>query len=206
MDGARTEVTMTMKDKKEISTPSPNTAAQVRDVPEASRVMWIEVSITDDGKPSVDIDPAIVPRGGEVVWHTPPGQQQPLRIVFEAGSPIMTDKGNSVTPAGHAEKQSPGKAVEGSVGDVALQSSLQQVVRASIREDAADDMWTCVVETGGPLPSNIQRLLTGIVVRPPKGNPPLMGSEQVGSSLSHAQHRSKAAPVLRTRSVNGQRG
>jgi len=158
---------MTMKDKDGRGTSS-KTKDLFPDVPDPRPVTSIQVSIAADGTPSVDVDPAVVAPGGVVVWHTSADEQRPFRILFEEGSPLETSQGGT-----NALAHSPtGKAAMATAkppkleGNVTLPSRTEQVVRAAIRENAAEKMWRCTIEVD--IQGQKQRIFTGIIVRPPK--------------------------------------
>jgi len=124
----------------------------------------IEVSFTAAGKPKVDIDPAVVAPGSDVIWHTAPGQRRAFTVVLNAGAAAPRIK-QRAAPKPVGAGMANASLSEGLV----LRSQTEQVVQLTIPLDATAGMWTCVIDAGG-IRATTGVIVTGtdILVRPPR--------------------------------------
>lgn len=155
---------MAMKKKAVLKAPAKTTRRREPSVVELPLSTSIEVSYAKDGTPSVDIDPAMIVAGGEVIWHTRAGEQRAFKIVLKPGANVAQAEQEAFARAARKAKKSASLSAA-----LTLQSSLQQVIRVGVPLDAKERMWNCVIEAGGlHISTGVLILGTNPIVRPPK--------------------------------------
>ncbi|MEP7041584.1 MAG: hypothetical protein ABI843_00890 [Dokdonella sp.] len=155
---------MATKNKAVRKAPAKNGPAAAPEVVELPMFAAIEVSFAGDGKPRVDIDPAMIVAGGEVIWHTPPGERRAFKITLEPGAKLT--RANRAAAA----KAARGGTKSASLSEArVLRSSLRQVVSVRVPPKAEARMWDCIIDADGVrVTTGVLILGTNVIVRPPK--------------------------------------
>ena len=155
---------MATKKKAVLAAPAKTNRRRQPSVVELPMCASIEVSYAKDGTPSVDIDPAMIAPGGEVVWHTKPGEQRAFKIALRPGTKVAQARQEAFAQAARKATKSASLSAART-----LQSSLQQVIRVGIPLNAKERMWNCVIDGGGiRITTGVLILGTNVIVRPPK--------------------------------------
>ena len=155
---------MATKKKAARKAPAKKSPVPVSEVVELPVFAAIEVSFAADGKPQVDIDPAMIVPGGEVIWHTAPGERRAFEITLEPGAKLTRAKRTASAKATRSATKS------ASLSEArALKSSLRQFASVRVPPDAEARMWNCVIDADGiRVSTGVIILGTNVIVRPPK--------------------------------------
>jgi hypothetical protein len=124
----------------------------------------IEVSFGGDGKPRVDIDPAMIVPGGEIIWHTPPGERRAFTIRLEPDAKLTQAMRKAAEKAARSATKN-ASLPEGRV----LKSRPQQIVSVRVPPKIQAQRWNCVIDANGiHITTGVLILGTNVIVRPPK--------------------------------------
>lgn len=144
--------------------PAKKAQAAVPELVELPVFVAIEVSFAGDGTPRVDIDPAMIVPGGEIIWHTPSGERRDFSIRLEPGAKLTPAMRKAAAKAARSVAKSPSLS-EARV----LKSRPQQVVSVRVPPKAQAQRWDCVIDADGiHITTGVLILGTNVIVRPPK--------------------------------------
>jgi hypothetical protein len=155
---------MATKKKTTQKAPAKKNPVPIAEVVELPVFAAIEVSFAANGKPQVDIDPAMIVPGGEVIWHTPSGERRAFTITLEPGAKLTQVMRKAAAKAARNATKSV------SLSEArALKSRLQQVVSVRVPPKAEARRWNCVIDADGiRITTGVLILGTNVIVRPPK--------------------------------------